>query len=293
MDKEKTGKLIKEARIRKGYTQTELGDLLGVTNKAVSRWEKGDSFPDVGILENLARCLDVRIEDLVTGEHVESQENTLTELLRIVRIQAKESARQKWIGISAIMCVLVITVRFLCAFILEKGYNWEGVYDILLMLGCFIVLITVSIKKEYQLYKLEDFQTRTMFGIGVVSVIIAPLLMIGGFVLLERGIYLFALEPVDIGPLFSWILGIITASNIIIIVLSLFLMRTKDKPLTVATFISIGAVFLCLSYREWMGHIATIDESFRSLTALTFYIFFTGALVLFMKEVIFKKGSRD
>jgi hypothetical protein len=124
-------------------------------------------------------------------------------------------------------------------------------------------------------------------------VIIAPLLMIGGFVLLERGIYLFALEPVDIGPLFSWILGIITASNIIIIVLSLFLMRTKDKPLTVATFISIGAVFLCLSYREWMGHIATIDESFRSLTALTFYIFFTGALVLFMKEVIFKKGSRD
>ena len=44
MNKEKTGKLIKESRIEKGYTQMELGDLLGVSNKAVSRWENGSSL---------------------------------------------------------------------------------------------------------------------------------------------------------------------------------------------------------------------------------------------------------
>ena len=38
MDKMKTGALIKEARIKKNYTQSELGALLGVSNKAVSRW---------------------------------------------------------------------------------------------------------------------------------------------------------------------------------------------------------------------------------------------------------------
>ena len=43
MDKKKTGELIREARTRKNYTQTELGDLIGVTNKAVSRWENGVS----------------------------------------------------------------------------------------------------------------------------------------------------------------------------------------------------------------------------------------------------------
>ncbi len=43
MDKKKTGNLIKEARVKKNYTQSELGDLLGVSNKAVSRWENGDS----------------------------------------------------------------------------------------------------------------------------------------------------------------------------------------------------------------------------------------------------------
>nr|MCR5116845.1 helix-turn-helix domain-containing protein [Lachnospiraceae bacterium] len=65
MDKEKTGQMIKEARTKKGYTQSELGDILGVSNKAVSRWEKGESFPDVGVLENLSVTLDIGIEELI------------------------------------------------------------------------------------------------------------------------------------------------------------------------------------------------------------------------------------
>lgn len=44
MDKKKTGNLIREARQRKNYTQSELGRMLGVTNKAVSRWENGEVF---------------------------------------------------------------------------------------------------------------------------------------------------------------------------------------------------------------------------------------------------------
>lgn len=43
MDKKKTGAMIKEARIKKNYTQSELGNLVGVSNKAVSRWENGVS----------------------------------------------------------------------------------------------------------------------------------------------------------------------------------------------------------------------------------------------------------
>ena len=54
MDKKKTGNLIREARQRKNYTQSELGRMLGVTNKAVSRWENGESFPDIGVLESLS-----------------------------------------------------------------------------------------------------------------------------------------------------------------------------------------------------------------------------------------------
>lgn len=59
MDKEKTGILIKEMRIKKGMTQKQLADTVGVSNKAVSRWETGNSFPDVALLDKLAEALDI------------------------------------------------------------------------------------------------------------------------------------------------------------------------------------------------------------------------------------------
>ena len=45
MDSEKLGKTISEARKKKNLSQKELGDLLGVSNKAVSKWENGESTP--------------------------------------------------------------------------------------------------------------------------------------------------------------------------------------------------------------------------------------------------------
>ena len=110
MDKAKTGNLIRDARKRKNYTQSELGDLLGVTNKAVSRWENGESFPDVAILENISKILDIKIQDIIVGE-VQScndnkttdneiqngygikEENILTDVVRLVKIQ--DRARYK------------------------------------------------------------------------------------------------------------------------------------------------------------------------------------------------------
>ena len=50
MDKKKTGNLIREARTKKNYTQSELGDLLGVSNKAISRWENGECFPAMSVI---------------------------------------------------------------------------------------------------------------------------------------------------------------------------------------------------------------------------------------------------
>ena len=91
MDKKKTGAMIKEARIKKNYTQSELGNLVGVSNKAVSRWENGDSFPDIGVLENLSVILDVKIQDIVVGEistdeQEGNKENVIAEVIRMARL---------------------------------------------------------------------------------------------------------------------------------------------------------------------------------------------------------------
>lgn len=68
MDNTKTGQLIATIRKSKSMTQQDIADKLNITSKAVSKWERGLSFPDVGILEKLADILDITVMDLLNGE---------------------------------------------------------------------------------------------------------------------------------------------------------------------------------------------------------------------------------
>ena len=67
MNLEKIGKFIKERRTLKGITQEELSNKLNVSKQAVSKWERGKSFPDVGLLLDLSKELDVSVNDLLLG----------------------------------------------------------------------------------------------------------------------------------------------------------------------------------------------------------------------------------
>ena len=66
MDKYKFGDFIYHKRKEKGLTQEELGRKLGVTNKAVSKWEVGETMPDITMLEPLASTLGVTIDELLS-----------------------------------------------------------------------------------------------------------------------------------------------------------------------------------------------------------------------------------
>ena len=77
MDKEKTGQLITELRKEKGLTQKQLADALNVTDKAVSKWERGLSFPDISMLEPISELLGVSIMEILAGER-QSGEDTMT-----------------------------------------------------------------------------------------------------------------------------------------------------------------------------------------------------------------------
>lgn len=73
MDAKKTGNLISEKRKEKGLTQKQLADLLSVSDRAVSKWERGKGFPDVSLLTPLAEALDISIVDLIEGEVKEKE----------------------------------------------------------------------------------------------------------------------------------------------------------------------------------------------------------------------------
>ena len=60
-----TGKRIRALREKKGITQKELADLLGVTDAAVSKWEHGKNFPDITVLERLSEVLGCKVSELL------------------------------------------------------------------------------------------------------------------------------------------------------------------------------------------------------------------------------------
>ncbi len=71
MDRGKTGALIGAARKEKNMTQKELAAVLHVSDRAVSKWERGAGFPDVSLLEPLADALDLTVLDLLRGERTQ------------------------------------------------------------------------------------------------------------------------------------------------------------------------------------------------------------------------------
>lgn len=68
MDQEKIGKFIQELRKQYNYTQKDIGDMLGITDNSVSKWERGINAPDISTLQELADIFHVTVKELLNGE---------------------------------------------------------------------------------------------------------------------------------------------------------------------------------------------------------------------------------
>lgn len=73
MDAKKTGKFICENRKKHGMSQKELANQLHITDKAVSKWERGISFPDISMLIPISEVLNISLYDLLTGDEDNEQ----------------------------------------------------------------------------------------------------------------------------------------------------------------------------------------------------------------------------
>ena len=67
MDAGKTGKLIRAQRQAHGMSQKDLAEVLNISDKAVSKWERGKTFPDISMLIPLSEALEISLYDLLTG----------------------------------------------------------------------------------------------------------------------------------------------------------------------------------------------------------------------------------
>lgn len=75
MDQIKIGRFIQERRKKQKLTQSDLAEMLNITDRAISKWENGNCLPDAGTMPDLCKILHISINDLFSGEMVDMKEN--------------------------------------------------------------------------------------------------------------------------------------------------------------------------------------------------------------------------
>lgn len=295
MDKKKTGNLIKEARVKKNYTQSELGDLLGVSNKAVSRWENGDSFPDVAILENLAAVLDVRIQDIIVGDTGIQDDTVVTEVVRAVKLQQKEKKR-KAISDSTLVAAL------LCCII--SGYLALGNNSIIFSNHSIIAYI-ISMVASFALM-LAGCQSRIEANkndtdkfckyakiVSVVSLLWSMLMTWCVCLIVINGYLPFGIELSSIGPFINWQLIALFILNLAITALELYRYEKKDEAVHWGWFISIAVMYMTVLYSDMLHRMSSAQEVIESLIIRTLLVLVTAGLSLGIAKIVKMKANRN
>ena len=120
MDKIQMGTFSREQRAVLGLTQQQLAEQLHVTNKAVSRWETGNAYPDIALLDDLAAALSVSVEELCRGERMVLPSVDTNALLSDVICEARQQKKDRAAKWLRILCLSIFTV-ILLAFLFFTG----------------------------------------------------------------------------------------------------------------------------------------------------------------------------
>ena len=110
MDQVKIGKFIADERKIKGYTQKQLSEKLGVSDKTISKWECGNGFPEASLLLPLCNELEITVNELLTGERISKQSyKEKAEENMVNLIKEKEENKQKILLTTIIGVISTIT----------------------------------------------------------------------------------------------------------------------------------------------------------------------------------------
>ncbi len=140
MDQEKIGRFIAELRKEHNMTQAQLAEKLGVTDRAISKWENGRGLPEVSSMKPLCKILDITLSELLDGERSEKSdiESTIGKnVLEALRDREREILKREHIQkvCSALMTIVIIFGSIFglrVAYMFFSGLRGEG-YSV----GCF------------------------------------------------------------------------------------------------------------------------------------------------------------
>jgi transcriptional regulator with XRE-family HTH domain len=182
MDNQKIGKLILELRKSKNLTQKGLADILNVTDKAVSKWERGAGYPEITLIPSLAEALGISASELLCGE-LTADENTdnkledrtiTEEIVSDVIEYTQEVNKQKssrrneviFISLSAAL-IAAVFICMLCNFVINRKFDWS-LYVLGSEITVWLIITPLLLMKKH----------RFLASMAGLTVSILPLLML-------------------------------------------------------------------------------------------------------------------
>ena len=160
MDQIKIGKFIAACRKEEGMTQAELAEKLGISDRAVSKWETGKSMPDSGIMLELCGFLKINVNELLSGERImaEFYSKQLDENLLAMRREVEERDRRAlkleyWLGFSAVLSGSVLIL--LASFLVMPFWLRMVLSAFALMMILLVSFIAVGIEQKAGYYECE------------------------------------------------------------------------------------------------------------------------------------------
>lgn len=143
MDQIKIGRFIAEERKRRKYTQRQLADTLGISDKTVSKWERGNGFPEVSLLLPLCEQLEISVNELLAGERVSDQDyrkKAEENMMNLVK-EAQESKKKIILSFMVAFLGEIAAIPLFVAVELFVTETWQQV----LFIGIGLIVIVLGI----------------------------------------------------------------------------------------------------------------------------------------------------
>lgn len=172
MDNQKIGKFICKLRQDKSLTQKDLADKIGVTDKAISKWECGNGLPDITLLEPLATALDTSVAELLNGEVIANASVEKTDEAIVQAVEHYKWSQRRTAGI----LLLILGAGLMLAFALSIVGQWYILALVLGIVSIAIGIILVATKKSLAYCKVPKAVAQWIaFGALIAAIVLEAL----------------------------------------------------------------------------------------------------------------------
>ncbi len=177
MNQEKIGKFIATCRKEQGFTQAVLAEKLGITDRAVSKWETGRSMPDASLMLELCDLLKINVNELFTGERLVMEQYKEMAEQHLLEMREQEELTNKKLLSLEIVIGWTCTVSFLLmvfAAALATTILWWRIGLLAGGVAIFVVGIVYCLKLEHDAGYYECPECGTSYIPSMKAVVFAP-----------------------------------------------------------------------------------------------------------------------